>query len=406
LGSNAGFSGPIEFSIRLMGASAPEETTLYSLVFAPSVLVAGRSNTTFAGATQPAAFAIDAIPDQNAGLAFTVTVRALRAGGQPLATFSGTAVLSGVDVGGGTTPAFVNGVLASQIVMIREQGPASVTVTRGAASGVSNTFSVKGSFSAWRNTRFSESELANPAVSGPAADPGGRGVANLLRYAFNTGMNPPDLSRLPRFGGVTIGGSTFLTISFNRSATADDLEYVVQASGNMQTWQDVQTFTAGLPEVVTVQDTVAVTVATPRYLRVLVRQRPSFGDAAFASLPSNLRMDPSATQPFADYGSRGISNFERYAYGLDFLNPSVSQLPAASIVTKAGGARHLAVTFRRRTEAGASVRYLVQTSTNFGPWSTVATIAPGSPSPVTVEDPVALASQPKFIRVQVVPGTP
>jgi hypothetical protein len=82
---------------------------------------------------------------------------------------------------------------------------------------------------------FSTTELADPAVSGPAADPDGDGLPNLLEYAF---------ARDPRSAESIVpltftGGTGALTIAFTQPHAAADLTYTLQRSADLQTWTDV-----------------------------------------------------------------------------------------------------------------------------------------------------------------------
>lgn len=53
-------------------------------------------------------------------------------------------------------------------------------------------------FAAWQSVNFSAGELLNPAVSGPLADPGTSGVANLYRYATGLDRDDDPQPALPR----------------------------------------------------------------------------------------------------------------------------------------------------------------------------------------------------------------
>lgn len=53
-------------------------------------------------------------------------------------------------------------------------------------------------FAAWRAARFTPGEQLNAAISGPLADPGQSGVANLYRYATGLGRNDDPKPALPR----------------------------------------------------------------------------------------------------------------------------------------------------------------------------------------------------------------
>ncbi|HMO05101.1 MAG TPA: choice-of-anchor D domain-containing protein [Kiritimatiellia bacterium] len=53
-------------------------------------------------------------------------------------------------------------------------------------------------FAAWQSVNFSAGELLNPAISGPLADPGTSGVANLYRYATGLDRDDDPQPALPR----------------------------------------------------------------------------------------------------------------------------------------------------------------------------------------------------------------
>jgi hypothetical protein len=72
-------------------------------------------------------------------------------------------------------------------------------------------------------------------------DPGGLGLPNLLRYAF--GMDPlnPARSQLPRIGqqdvAVGPGVQKRLSLTYTRRKDDPNLQYIIEASGDMITWQ-------------------------------------------------------------------------------------------------------------------------------------------------------------------------
>ncbi|MBK8478758.1 MAG: hypothetical protein IPL39_21490 [Opitutaceae bacterium] len=89
----------------------------------------------------------------------------------------------------------------------------------------------------WAAAAFTADELADPAISGPDADPDGSGVKNLMRYALE----------LPARGPVTVpaivtyaGGSNpaTLTLSFVMRAHGNDLRYAVMASEDLVAWTE------------------------------------------------------------------------------------------------------------------------------------------------------------------------
>jgi subtilisin-like proprotein convertase family protein len=75
------------------------------------------------------------------------------------------------------------------------------------------------SYASWRDSRFSATELADTAISGPLADPNSDGVSNLLAYAF--GIDPTGSSTLvalPQATRVTDMGTDYLELTFRRPA--------------------------------------------------------------------------------------------------------------------------------------------------------------------------------------------
>ena len=58
-------------------------------------------------------------------------------------------------------------------------------------------------YDAWRAAHFTDADFLNDAVSGPAADPDGDGVPNLLEYALGLDSRHSDVNALPLPGTVT-----------------------------------------------------------------------------------------------------------------------------------------------------------------------------------------------------------
>lgn len=399
LQTNASLEGERVFSAVMYDDSpTPLEPQDFAITFSAATVVADTDRGTYE-MVAPTAFAIDTIPDQRAGLAFSITIRALRDGGQQLTTYNGRVTVSGVDFGGGTTATFDGGVL-KHAVMISTAGSKTVTVARSGLTATSNAFTVKETFGSWKSRFFSGADRTNPEVSGPAADPGGYGVPNVLRYAFGTGVNPPARARMPAYGFTEVSGLNYLSVSFPRSPAAEDVEYRVEASGDLVAWDLVETVRPGTPEWVSVRDTVAITAGQRRFMRVSVQQQTTFGDYANDLFSDALKQDPTATDPFDDYGGRGIPNLLRYAFAMNFENPTVGQLPVVSTSSE-GGVTRLSITFRRRTSAGENLRYLVQAGTLMGAWTTIQTVYPGTPEYVTVYDTQPIGGTPRAMRVVV-----
>ncbi|MBS0659772.1 MAG: hypothetical protein JSR82_16145 [Verrucomicrobia bacterium] len=152
-------------------------------------------------------------------------------------------------------------------------GPGAVVVrasqagnaTYAAAPAVDQSFIVLTPFDGWRAAWFSPEELAQPAVSGPAADPDGDGIPNLLEYALGTP---------PRVAGVT--GLPTSSISASRlqltfTPLRSDVTYLVEASSDLASWSNIAVNPGIIGSPVTVTDSVIITPSNPRrFLRLRV----------------------------------------------------------------------------------------------------------------------------------------
>jgi hypothetical protein len=126
----------------------------------------------------------------------------------------------------------------------------------------------------WKQEKFTPAQLAQPGVAGELDDPDRDGTPNLLEYALGMNQNVASSSGLP-VGGIHGG---YLTLSFNRQKAATDIIYQVEAVGNLHSsWVEIWN-SFNLPygggvnpsQQVTVQDTVPVSDAPKRFMRLKV----------------------------------------------------------------------------------------------------------------------------------------
>ncbi len=130
-------------------------------------------------------------------------------------------------------------------------------------------------FAAWRAANFSGADAIDDAVSGPLADPDHAGVTNLQRYAHGLparGAVAPPVTQTT----ANDGGRTYLSLTFDRHATATDLSYRVEASSDLATWEEQAVYGCGTPVRIQFQDTVSLEdpLAPRRFLRVRVAVAP------------------------------------------------------------------------------------------------------------------------------------
>jgi hypothetical protein len=159
------------------------------------------------------------------------------------------------------------------------QGTNNFVVSVADGSGGTDTATlqinvVAAPYELWKQEKFTPAQLAQPGVAGELDDPDRDGTPNLLEYALGMNQNVASSSGLP-VGGIHGG---YLTLSFNRQKAATDIIYQVEAVGNLNSsWVEIwNSFNAPYgggenpSDLVTVQDTVPVSDAPKRFMRLKV----------------------------------------------------------------------------------------------------------------------------------------
>ncbi|MEI8343180.1 MAG: DUF4394 domain-containing protein, partial [Verrucomicrobiota bacterium] len=235
-------------------------------------------------------YGIDAVKD--------VLVRIGSAGGSPLAPATGQLTTIGaLGFNTGTRAAFhiqpeaTYGWASLSLQGGTSSGLYAVNLSRGNAifmgtirkSELIRDFVVAPARDAWRYARFGTS-AGNPLIGGDAADPDGNGVSNLMEYALGGASGSPANGFLP---ALSLTGG-YLSLTFTRPATAGDVIYTVQVSGDLKTWDDGSTYgpwgdvavnafttellrsTNGGVETIRVRDNVITSTAAHRFIRLKV----------------------------------------------------------------------------------------------------------------------------------------
>ncbi len=276
----------------------------------------------------------------------------------------------------------------------------------------------EGRFPSWLAENFTSAELANGQISGPAADPDGDGVPNLLEYAFGGDPKAPGTAPLPTLSTTESGGQKFLQISFARVGEANDIEYHVQASEDLANWETIWN-SAGQPMapgdgVMTQTVTDDVAADGSRFLRVavvytgeVIEPPPppeGYTDWAGQFFSGDELNDPAVSGPNADPDGDGVRNLMEYALGGDPQVPNTAMKPV--VTTEAGeGGDFLNIHFPRMRDA-AGIVYKVQASANLASWETIWSSADHpytSTESMEMEsvpdvEPVSAAS-PRFLRL-------
>ncbi|MFT5108786.1 MAG: hypothetical protein ACI9UA_004430, partial [Pseudoalteromonas tetraodonis] len=92
-------------------------------------------------------------------------------------------------------------------------------------------------FLGWQSWNFSASELADPTVSDPGADPDGDGLSNFAEFALGTA--PHDTitrTGLPEATIEEFAGENYLVMSYDEWAGASSVTYTVEVGSDLISW--------------------------------------------------------------------------------------------------------------------------------------------------------------------------
>jgi autotransporter-associated beta strand protein len=91
-------------------------------------------------------------------------------------------------------------------------------------------------FASWQAENFSPTDLADPNISGPHADPTRQGIPNLLRHALGLTAQQNPSTHLPQLHPTPTG----ITFRFPYDPAKIDLIYQVQATSDLSNWTNPQ----------------------------------------------------------------------------------------------------------------------------------------------------------------------
>ncbi len=145
------------------------------------------------------------------------------------------------------------------------------------------TVTVDTAYGTWLSQRFTPSQIADAAITGPTVDSDGDGVGTLLEYALGLEPLSASVNGAPTVGIVNVSGADYLTLTYRRRVpTAPDLTYTPQAVGELAggTWSPTPILHSGpvsngdRTETVTYRDTTALSAGAKRFLRLHVLRTP------------------------------------------------------------------------------------------------------------------------------------
>ncbi len=127
---------------------------------------------------------------------------------------------------------------------------------------------------AWRFSKFTPTELADPLQSGDLADFEKDGIRNLHEYAFSLEPKTSDVSGLPT---SFIQSSGALAIAYTHVKSAVDVTYLVEVSDDLATWYSGSSYTAvietidhGATETLKVGSLLALDPTKRQFMRVRI----------------------------------------------------------------------------------------------------------------------------------------
>jgi hypothetical protein len=130
------------------------------------------------------------------------------------------------------------------------------------------------SFAAWQSQYFTPAELADPMISGPTADPDHDGIPNLMEYALGLDPKTPSVTGLPVLGQQTVNGKNYLTLTFTKPRTISDVQYTVQVSADLVTWNSGPSYEIrvddGSTDTAVFRDATAIGDVPRHFMRLLV----------------------------------------------------------------------------------------------------------------------------------------
>lgn len=137
-------------------------------------------------------------------------------------------------------------------------------------------------YNSWNLSKFTQTELTDPLVSGDNADPDKDGLNNALEYALGRNPKTPDAVGSWSSATQNVAGTDYLTLTFRRRVPALDLNYSVQTQSALDSlgWS-ATAVEIGTPtsngdgtENATFRDSTPANSVPKRFMRVKITHTP------------------------------------------------------------------------------------------------------------------------------------
>jgi Exopolysaccharide biosynthesis protein related to N-acetylglucosamine-1-phosphodiester alpha-N-acetylglucosaminidase len=287
LGANAntaGISGDVDWVVRpdnteailaVLGTNNGIELTALAnpALYKPTVAIAPATTATIAAPYSEAAFLVASSDPFATAQTISVTASGVEGVTVPSVTLPAGKQFARLPISG--APAAGAGVVtltgtlgANSAWVVAAPGTAELTLDASAAVDP---------FDAWLSSEFSPSELADESISGPAADPFGTGLGNLVRYALGL-TKDSSAAQVQSVRPVVATSGNFLKISYLRPVGGQDgVTYKIEGSNDLANWSAVVASETVTPagsgfEKVEVTDTVSLSSTARRFLRLVVER--------------------------------------------------------------------------------------------------------------------------------------
>jgi sugar lactone lactonase YvrE len=250
-------AGATSFTVRVTGSDSLSSTQLFSLTIS---------------AGPPAITTASVLPSGTAGQAYSQTLAA--SGG---ATPYAWSIISGAlpaGLGLDSASGLISGTAAAAT---NASFTVQVTGNNGLSSTKAFSFTIISAYQAWQDSHFTSDDKKDPTIIGDTATPAGDGIPNLMKYALNLDPKTPSAAGLPLAGTALLSGNTYLTLTYTQVKSDTDITYIVEVTGDLQTWNSGAGYTApvsatdnGSTETVTVRDAVPLDGGNKQFIRLKV----------------------------------------------------------------------------------------------------------------------------------------